>query len=536
MSALLCVGLALGSVGSVSSFREALDAVREAGPQRRSAIAYLNAKGRKGLWALNGAAKKVDGPEQVRLVAAMGELSTEGAEWALRSAWQDEDPDAKEGALLGFGRLGGALAEGVLIEALQGDPVYLQVAAEAAAQQAEPMRSALMELIRDPADRAAGLTVALVARDPVLTSTGLTLGLNDQRPQVQVLAIRLAAQAKRSGSAASVAGLIASPHPEVARAAVEATAALGARGSRDRLSEVLAGGDHDPQVEDLAFDALRREKAWEDLFTGLGRRPDGPQYVARRLRMAEPAEGEATAWVEGLDRTSVRERRVAEGAVTGLGSRARPALVAALGAPSPSLRRRALAELRRGEDPETLERELEAALRTGEDEVRAGAAGALIAIEGLPAASGRLELLRDESGRVQRAAARALAQLPSESMDAQLSAMVPELSVEAQSGLLEGARVRKDPAFVELLAQRLLVSEDPGVRRLALESLHPARTEPTLRQLVDHVRTAPLDEKILAMEAIGASSLPSAGDLLVSLVTDVDPEVRKAALAYVERL
>jgi HEAT repeat protein len=536
MSALLCVGLALGSVGAVNSYREALEAIEANGPNRKGAVAYLDAKGKKGMWALNGAAKKADGAAQVRLYAALGELRAEGAEWALRTAWEAEDSDAKKGALLGLGQLGGALAERTLLEALRGDPAYWPAAAEGAARQVDRLRPELADLIRSPANRAAGLRVALAAGDPALTSTALALGLSDSRPEVQVLALRLAAQAQRTGTMDAVAAQLDSPHPEVAKAAVQAVSAIGGRDADDRLAATIGRGDAPAEVDALVFDRLRAARAWDPLFMALARRPDGPAFTARRLRLAEVDRDEAAAWVDGLDRASIRERRIASAAVEAFGSRIRPALIAALGAPSAAMRRRALEELQRGEDPDTVKRELEAALANEEAPVRAGAAGALIELEGLPEARARVVLLDDDAPPVRRAAARGLALLPSESLEAELMGRLPELTVEAQRGLLEGAAAREDDGFAERLARQLLDASDPAVRRLALEALHPARTEPTLRQLVEHVRTAPLDEKILAMEAIGASPLPRAGDLLVRLVTDVDPEVRKAALAYVDRL
>jgi len=536
MSALLCIGLAFGSVGAVSSYREAVDAIQDDAPNRKAAVAYLDARGKKGLWALNGAAKKADGRAQVRLYAAVGELRAEGAEWALRTAWEESDPEAKEGALRGMGRLGGALAERILLEGLRGDRRHWPAAAEGAARQVARLRPELAELIRSPAHRAAGLMVALKAEDPALTSTGLALGLSDHRPEVQVLALGLAEQAQRAGTMEAVAAKVESPHPEVAKAAIQALGAMNARGADDRLAAVLGRGAADPEVESMAFAQLRKARAWDALFVGLSRRVDGPEFTSRQIRLAEIDAEEAGAWVEGLDRAAVRERRIASAAIEGLGSRARPALMTALGSESAPLRRRALAELERGAESDSLKRELEAALEGREAPVRAGAAGALIALEGLPEARKRIVLLEDPSPLVQRAAARALGQLPSDSLEAELAARVGELSVPAQMGLLEGAAARKEAGFAERLARQLLDAPDPGVRRMALEALHPARTEPALRQLLAHVRRAPLDEKILAIEAIGASPLPRAGDLLVRLVTDVDPEVRKAALAYVERL
>ncbi|MGF1510095.1 MAG: hypothetical protein ACFB9M_11405 [Myxococcota bacterium] len=532
--AVLCALTAAG----IGSSREAVDAIASGSARADEATAYLRAQGRAGLWALNSAAKKAKGTQRIRLLSALGDLPFEGAEWALKIAYDAKDPASQEGAVRGLSKLDGHLARRILVDGLSAEAPSVRAAAvDGLVDRVDEVRSSVEALLEQdsPDTRIGILALARRSKDPELMRASLAVGLVDSRPEVQAAALETLEVARYGEYSDETVALIRSPDPQVAMNAVKALANLPVRGREARLGEVLADASVPPEIRREVLVVLRNRSEFDALWGALAATPDGAELVRAHLRTHEVAPEEPSQWVAGLARPASDERRVARAAVAGLGTRAVPALVAGAGSSDPFLRDRSLSVLSEA-GPEALQELLEKGSRSEVPEQRAGAISALILMSRPSEARRYLRALDDDSPVVRAAAARALASLGSELVDEVLLERVPDLDLESQEAMMLGASTRADPQFRTELAIRLLASESGPVRRRAIEALSPAETERALQALQAHLRTAPLEEKTLAIKAIGESRLPEAGSLLVGLVTDVDPDVRKAALAYVDQL
>jgi HEAT repeat protein len=535
LESILIGALATASVGSS---HDAVEAIAENTESRPEAVAYLRGKGRVGLWAVTGAVKRETGARRRHLLTAVGDLPFEGAEWSLRTAYDDGDVDSQVGALNGLAKLGGATAERLMVQGLQSPKPEVRAAAvRGLRSRTERVRSQLHTLARssDETTRIGVLELVAASPDRRLARSVLRDGLVDARPAVQRAALAALEARAMPEFTDEASVLLDSSDPTVARAAVRAIGAFPG-GQRDRsMRRVLTDASVPTEVRTEAVTVLRRRGAFEPLFAGLTRTPDGEALLVASLSSSGPSPAEKSQWVAGLGRRSPAERRLAQRALEALGRQVQPDLVAALASSDRRVRTGALAVLEQGGD-EALDEVLTRAVRADDAEQRAGAWSARIARARPETALTYVEALDDRAPAVRTAAARALAVRGEPKVDSALEARLTDLDRSTQQAVLDGASERTDRSFQTSLAIRLLAADDPSVRRVALQALTPAPGTEALDALSAHIRRAPSDEKTLAVQALGESRLPRAGSMLVELVTDVDPDVRRAALRYVDRL
>jgi HEAT repeat protein len=262
----------------------------------------------------------------------------------------------------------------------------------------------------------------------------------------------------------------------------------------------------------------------------LAQSPDVEARIRRGLEPPVP-DDQVARWVDALDSTDPRWRRVAEEALSIIGRPANRLLIAKLADPDRKAADRALAFLLTvaGDD---LDAELQRASRSEDPALRAGAVAAQIRRTDDAGAERYASALDADEAVVRAAAARALAAVGQTRAD---EIVLERAGTDAvlDVAFLDGVEERTASELRRRLALQLLESPDADVRRRAIEVLTPVRDDESLSALVAHLPGAPLDEKYEIMEAVATSRLPGAANTMIDLVTHVDPQIRQVAQRYV---
>jgi len=523
-------------VAAIGSTKEAVEAIGAGAESTPEALAYLRARGRPGLWSVHAAAKRASGPRRVRLLASLGELPFEGAAWALKEAYGRGDRASRLGAVRGLGRLEGSGVRRILLEAARAeDPEIREAAARGLARRVDAVRDEVAALLYEPDVEAVtvALRVATASRDPELTRRALPVGLGHDAPEVQQAALELMAATGAEIDVPAARALARSAKPDIGPTAVAALAAT-ANPERFRWIGVLLADPRAPErTRDAAFRALASGggAGFATLTSALGRAPDAETRLRRGIDRPVP-EARIRRWIDALASSDPRTRRVAATALRVIGAPAHRPLIARLADPDRRVAARAQAYLLEVAGDE-LDRELQRAARSDDASLRAGAVAARIRrSEGPDGATRHASALDDPAPIVRAAAARALAAVGQSEADALvLERAGDEAMVDV--AFLDGVAQRPGTSIRETLALRLLDSDDPDVRRRAIEVLTPASDATVLEALVQRLPAAPLDEKQQILESVATSRVPEAATTLVDLVTHVDPQIREAAQRYV---
>lgn len=532
---------ALLLIGAIQSNSDAVRAIADDTEEAPRAIRYLRSKGKPGLWALYGAAKKADGPARVNLLTAMGKLPVSGAEWSLKEAFKVGDPDSQLGAVQGLLLLDDSPGvRKVLLEAAQSpSPEVQQAAARGLAQRLEKVRPEVERMLLEPdlPQRSTAIRVARLTEDPALVREAVDVGLSDNRPEIEVEVLKLIGTMNASAMADAVeTRLRRAENPRVQQAALDALLLMTTADPLTRLQRVLADPSVDADTRIRVYQSLRRGDlaAFQAMVDALARAPDGESFLVARLREGAVTEDEKRRWVRTLISPRAPVRSLAETALRALGSDVHGMLVQQLASSDALMRTRAMAFLVTHAD-DALRSALERAYRSDDPAERAGAVTALIQMAaGTDEVPQYLESLNDPDNGVRVAAARGLGATAHPTSDAALSERLPELEAAVARAALEAAATREPPALARKWAKSMLASDDTDLRLSALGVLTPAPDADSVARLEAFLRRARPAEKVLAVRAIALSDQAEAATLLVRLVTDPDPEVRKAALTYVE--
>lgn len=529
-------------LAAIQSNADAVRAIAEATEEAPQAVRYLRNKGRPGLWALYGAAKRAEGEERVRLLSAVGQLPMKGAEWSLRQAYQKGDRDSQLGALQGMLQLPDSVGiRATLVAAAESpSPKVQELAAEGLAARFDIMEEQVSRMLleADVPQRRTAIRVARLHEDPRFRTKAIDVGLSDTRPVIQVETLELIGETRDMHYLQPVTDRIRSPDTAVSAAATDALVSMDGPTAVARLSRLLADPSLSFRTKTMIAERLRASDAtgFDALVQGLAAAPDGPEFIEEHLSETDVPAAEQQRWVQMLASPRQRVQAVTVAALDAIGPRVHPLLVRQLAAPEPEMRARALAFLSTRVD-ERLMAELKRASRADSATLRAGALTARIRLAQSPEELESLLFgLDDPAVRVQVAVARGLAASALPSIDRELEARLDSMEGPVKRALLEGAANRPDPSVARGWAMAMLRADQPDVRRAAVRVLTPAPSEASIQALEAYLRTAPPAEKVFAVEAIGTSRVPGAGQLLVELVTDPDPEVRKAALAYTESI
>jgi HEAT repeat protein len=526
---------ALAFVAALSSSKEAVEAIASGSEDASEAVAYLRARGRPGLWSAHAAAKRESGDRRVRLLASLGALPFEGAEWALRDAYRQGDATSRLGATLGLGKLPGPGPRRVLLEAARADEVEIRSAAALGlARQIDRVRPEVAAMLYEPgtAPKLVALEVAIASEDEALAEQAIPVGLGAEDRDLRIAALKLVAATGSTLEIDRVRQLATSAEVDVARTALRALETTGHPERHRWIGRVLANSDASDTTRDAAFGLLANSgpAGFGPLVEALAQSPDAETRIRRGLERPVPDE-QVARWVDALDSADPRWRRVAELALQIIGAPANRRLIAKLADPDRQAADRALTFLLTvaGDD---LDSELERASRADDPALRAGAVAARIRRTGDRGAERYASALDAEEAVVRTAAARALAAVGQDRADA---IVLERAGTDGPTDIafLKGVQERPAGEMRRRLALRLLESSDPNVRRRAIEVLTPVEDEQSLDALVAHLRGAPLDEKYEIMEAVASSRLPRAANTMIDLVTHVDPQIRQVAQRYV---
>lgn len=532
--------LALALTMPAASFRTAAaaaEAVAAGGDDAEAALRYLKAKGQRGLWAVNDVQKKKRGKERGRLLESMGWFRLAECEWTLRKGLKLKDVEAKAGAIRGMAHMrSDKLIKPILRTAGHASGVVRGAVAEALIEIGSKMDLKVWDLITgsDANAKITGYTYLALRKSDRLSDRAIPLGLEDSSKNVRLAAVALAGARGSDLHAPALEKLARSSDEALAVAAVDALAAMWTNSTPRRLAKIVAEPGVIEPVWRKTFALLRAKgkAGFAGLTDGIAAAPAARQKALADAYVASITDEELQRALDLLAHPRPQQRALGDTILSGVGEKAEDAAIARL-AGADLLVRRAVTRYLKGQPRDRVGPKLLAAAEQGDPAVRAGAIGVLASIGGKQNRLGLMPMLSDPAPEVRAAAARALGKVKSPEVEQALEKALGDPEASVRMAALEGLAKRKNRSR-SMAMLGALDDVDAKVRLSAIKKLSGPKDVKVLRALEGRLRTGPEKERTAIVKAIADSMLPEAAALMVSLVTDQDRNVRRAALKVIE--
>lgn len=523
------------------SHRDRAAAVEAVAQGRPEAVETLVEARARGLWALGAALKKAEGPERSRLITALGAFryrpQKPRATWMLRRILRSERADDRLAALAGLKALAPAGLDQILADHVDDpDPdTRIALAALLATSAGPRVADRLLARQDDPDAAVREVVLRFLAQrlegDPQRAL--LARALLDPAPEVRRAAIGLAALTRDPAYREALTALARRGAPAEAELATRALTRF--TGATVILVRVVADPEAPLESARLAFDFVReRRRHALDLLLPALAKLEAPRREALMAPVVNaPSPEELADLVVGLDHPNpVRAARARAWLrrVGALGDEAVAiALLEARPARAERLRSYLAARPRGGVTPQMLQR----AQTPDAPETRVRAIRVIGRIGTPQVRQNLLSLLEDPAAEIRAAAATAVRDL--EQAELSLVVLTVDPAPPVRAAAIEALR---DHAGESAWRARLaaLRDDEEAVRLAAIRGFVGTRHLEALARLENRVLLGTPRERRAAVDAIARSPTTHAAVKLVELIAHRDPQVRKAALAYVETL
>lgn len=517
----------------------AAEAVAAGSSAAATGLERLVVLGKPGLWAITGALERHPDPvARGRLLESLGAFSNaleEQAVWVLRRHLASPSAEERRGAIEGLRRLGPSALGPMLLKNLREPSPEVRVALAAALASAGlKVIPRLVARMEDPEPSVREVVFRALAR--LLEGDAQTelvgLALLDPAEPVRRAAIELAAMTRHPAHAEALALLAHQGSATEAPLAAEALFHLPK--ARARLAQLLGDEEAPLEAARVAFTRLRASRlhALDLILPPLLELSGARREALAAPLLEDPTDEEIRDLVQLVDHPDPIRGRCARRWLHAIGPRAdeiaattvpeaRPARAAAL--------RAYLADRPAGGITERL---LEQA-RAGPLGQRVRAIRAIAALGQKASRLQLLDLLEDPAPTVRAAAATGVRDLDAAGERLRTLTLDPDPRVRAAAvTALTGQHDWK--AWDARLAA--LRDEAERVRIAAIRTFAGTRHPQALERLEHNILFGTHAERVAAVEAVAESRTLRAAVTLVETVAHRNPEIRRAALDYLDRL
>lgn len=519
--------------------RAAVEAIANKTIEAPLAAVSLEERGRRGLWAIEHGLRTDERPAaRARLLRAVGhfkECCGPSALWLLRRGLRSPEPIERLAALSGLRKLDPPGLARILLRRVDEPEAEVRVAlARTLAENGDSVEVQLTAMLED----ASAYTREVALRFLALRLEGdaqrgvLDRALLDPASTVRLAAIELAAVIRDPAHSETLSTLAQRGSAQEAKLAVDALAALPM--ARVRLLRVLGDAEAPLEAAQAAFAHLRRSRrhALDLVVPPLLHLSEERRAKLINSLLRRPSNEETRDLVQLIDHPDARRARLARSWLSAIGPRADEiaalALVTARPRQAEAIRAYLAARPGGGVTDQMI-----ANTRTGSLEDRVEAIRAVGALGTPRVRQSLIGLLEDSESQIRAAAATAVADLEAAETRLLLLAADPKASVR-EAAIRSLAHQLGGRAWNARLSALRDVS--PQVRIAAIQTFKGTRRLAAIVRLEHRVLFGTPEERVAAVNAIAQSPTTVAAVKIVELIAHRDPQVRRAALTYVDTL
>jgi HEAT repeat protein len=532
MGPTLLLVLIMAPVSPFRDMAQAIEGIAEGSRTSSQALAMLRQKGKPALWALNEAAKRNAGERRGNLFEAMGRFDSQEAEAALMTEVRaTSDEHGKAGALRGLAHLRAKSAIGPMLQAASsGSAVVREAAALALAEIGSTVDPKMWAMLKGPDAKARATAVAYfnIRNIPKQMDEVVTIALDDSAPAVQIQGLVLAAKRGRMDSLPRIADLAAGANAIVSEAAIDALVEAHSPAAIAKLAQIVGASMSMENAWKVASERLRRmdDPAFEMWIDGISDAPETRKKQLLQMLISSVTSEELDKLVDMTARPFKKRAEIANDVLAEIGERAEDTMITRAIGTEPSLRRAAMAYLKKRERGRVMTKLL-AKAKVGQPLQRAGAIEAMSQIGGQEVAPELGAFVGDPAFEVRIAAAIVLGAWGDHDADKILTSSLKDSNATVRVAVVEALAKHLGSEVTQSLIDAL---SDPelNVRMAAISGL--GQSDPRgIRALKAYLRQASPEERVAITRSVAASPLAEAQRLMIDLVTDKDKTTRESA-------